>query len=679
MTINAALYYTQSVNSSGKPQFDDLKLGSGKIPAYSFLVNENGEPLKITKDYRQTYIDTAGQGKLLDWNYYPLEDYKHDRATSTLNNLGIAASVNYKIIRPLSIDAKFQYDRQSRDGRSLRDLESYSTRNTINLFSQLNRTTGVVTYKVPMGEILDLSTVQTISKKFRTQLNFDTRFKNHQLTAIAGLEINDVSASSNNYRTYGYNAGIATGSNVDYVNTYPSFVSGSNSVIFNNADFGASFSRYVSAYANTAYTFRNRYTASLSLRRDASNSFGVNTNDKWNMLWSSGLSWYISKEKFFTIPLLSDLKLRCTYGTSGNVDPSMTALTTIFYSVNSIYTQTPTAIFDKFANPELRWEKISMFNLGLDFKIKNNRVEGSIEYYHKKGTDLYGTDPVDYTAVPANNLIKNIAAIKGNGIDIELNTINIDRKIKWTTQLNFNVTKDKVTAYYSASLQASGFVNSNAYAGIVGRPVYSIFSYHWAGLDPLTGDPSGFLDGQVSKDYANMLKTPVADVKYEGPRLSPVFGSVGNTISWKGWHLTARCTYKFGYYFFRDALRYAQLYNALNGHREFAARWQKPGDELITNVPSMSYPAVTNRDAFYAGSEVNVLKGDHIRLQYINLAFDVPAYIVKKMRLQNMQLYAVMNNIGILWRANKEGIDPDYKTTSIPPSRSMSLGLRFTL
>lgn len=104
----------------------------------------------------------------------------------------------------------------------------------------------------------------------------------------------------------------------------------------------------------------------------------------------------------------------------------------------------------------------------------------------------------------------------------------------------------------------------------------------------------------------------------------------------------------------------------------------KTGDELNTNIPSNRYESNSARDAFYLGSEVLVEKGDHIRLQYINLNYSFSKEVLQTLKLKNLQLYCNINNIGILWRANKQGIDPDYNwgTYSMKPVTTYSLGLR---
>jgi hypothetical protein len=267
--------------------------------------------------------------------------------------------------------------------------------------------------------------------------------------------------------------------------------------------------------------------------------------------------------------------------------------------------------------------------------------------------------------------------MEGRGVDIEVNTININKKIKWTSVFNCSFYKDKVVKYYLPNKQGSSFINyGEAYSGVEGKPVYSVFSYKWAGLDPLTGDPQGYINGVVSKDYAALTgsNTLVTDMVYNGPLLPTAFGSVGNTVSWKHISLTARIIYKLGYYFRRPSIDYSNLFGSWIGHSDYTQRWQKPGDEQFTNVPSLVYPNISARDAFYIGSETLIDKGDNIRLQYINLSYEIGKSQFKKLPFRQARLFVIMNNLGLLWKANKDGIDPDFKGNSIPPSKSIAIG-----
>jgi hypothetical protein len=595
-----------------------------------------------------------------------------------LSNIGM----HWNVIPGLSMDVIYQNESQVNQHNTHFMKESYYARNLVNLFTQLNRATGDVTYKVPKGGILDYEMGQLRADNVRGQINYSRSGKHHAVAFLAGGEIREARNKISGNRAYGFDPDILSQAYVDYVNPYPTFIRGTNSFITGRASLSEAVNRNVSAYANAAYTFRQKYTATISGRRDASNLFGLETNNKWQPLWSAGLGWDVSNENFYQSKKISQLRLRVTYGYSGNVDPSMTAVTTVGYlSVNSPYTRTPFASIKNFYNPDLRWEKTGVFNIGTDFKAFNERIKGSIEYFRKTCSDLFGYAPVDYTAgLGLAAIIKNVALMRAQGIDAEINTINIDVGFKWSTSLNLNYYKDRVLDNYNPSQQGKSFIYyGEGLTAVAGKPVYAYYSYKWGGLDPATGDPLGYYRGQASKDYTALTgnSTLISDMVYSGPQFPTVFGSLANTFSWKNISLTGRITYKFGYYGRRQSIGYNNLFSSWLSHPDFSKRWQKPGDELFTNVPSMVYPAISSRDAFYLGSEALIFKADNIRLQYIDLKYDI-ARKEKSFPFQNLQLYMNAQNLGILWKADKIISDPDYKESNLPPSTSYTLGIRAT-
>lgn len=680
LVLSAGLNYTLARTTAGRQGYNGLITTNGKLPPYTRLADSAGNHLPVIKDYRQAYLDTAGAGKLPDWNYYPLDDDAQISNKSSTGEMLLSLGLNYKIIKGLSLDIKYSYEKQTGSTNVLYSQQSYFTRNLINYYSQLNRSTGVVTYRVPKGSILNTKNEEMLSQNGRAQVSFNRQFKKLDIDALAGSELRQVANTANSFRTYGYNDDILSSVRVDYATSYPNFITGSNSFISNGIDFTEKTYRFVSYFGNAAFTWNGKYTFSASGRRDASNLFGIHANDKWTPLWSSGLAWDISKEKWYRVNAVPFLKLRATYGVSGNADPSRSAVTTIFYlSANSPYTQTPNARIEQFANPGLRWEKVYMLNLGIDFKTKNLRLQGSLEYYRKKAVDLFGPTPVDYTAVATNTIVTNIAKIRGSGIDLELNSLNIKKRVSWVTNLNFSYNTDKVAEYYRGTAQGSSYVGTGTnVSALPGKPVYGVFAYYWAGLDPQTGDPQGYYQGQVSKNYTALTgtATQVTDLKYIGPALPRFFGSVGNTVSFKNIELTLRLTGKFGYYISRSSINYSNLFGSRDGHPDYDLRWQKPGDEAFTNVPSMVYPAVSNRDAFYNHSELFKDKGDHVRLQYITLAYTLNKSPRLKLPVGSLQLYINANNLGIIWKANRFGMDPDYGEGALPASKNIAFGLK---
>ena len=678
LTISAL--YTQSKNVSGKTGYGQATIGGRQVP-YLSLANEAGNALPIANIYREGFTDTVGGGKLLNWKYYPLEEYKHNQTTGKLRDLTTNLSLSWQIKPAIAIDVLYQYQQQQADSRHLRDMESFETRDLVNTFSQLDRSTGRVKYIVPLGSILTLGSNSVQSQNARVQMNFNKSMGDHSIVAIGGAETRQTRITGNSYTAYGYNDEFLTTGMIDPVNPYPAFLGGSK-YIGNALSFSGTTNRFVSLFANAAYTFKGIYTVSGSARKDASNIFGVKTNDKWNPLWSAGAAWDISKEKFYTSSFLPYLKLRITYGFSGNMDPSKSALTTMGYygsphfQTNLIYGQ-----IGQFYNPQLRWEKVSTANFALDFASRNEILSGSIDYYQKKGTDLFGPSLIDYTAgLGTNTVVKNVANMKGSGIDLTLNTKNIDKAFKWYTSFLFNTNTSKATGYYTPVGAKWGGTSGNSIIPVLGKPLYAILSYKWAGLNAANGNPQGYLNKQVSSDYNaifNSLASPDSLV-YHGPSTPKYFGALGNTFRYKGFSLSVNIIYKLGYFFRRSTISYSQLINSGTGHTDYAQRWQQPGDEQHTNVPSFIYPVNTLRDNFYALSEATVSNAGHIRLQFINLAYEFKPSQKLKSFFSSLAVYANASNPGLLWKANKDGLDPE-SPSSIRPVRAYAFGIKATL
>ncbi len=682
LDLTIGLYYTQSRNASGRLAYGEGTSSTARLYPYTQFADPAGNPLPVIRDYRQSYKETAGGGRLLDWNYYPLEDYRHDRTTTNLQDVLGNASLNYRLPLGLEAAVRYQYQRQQTATEHLQDAQSYAARNLVNYYTQIDPATGAVTYGVPKGGTLDQGSSLLEAHNARGQLNFNRTWGDHEVAALSGGEVRHARTTGSNTRRYGYDENSLTSGLVDYVNLYPSFINGSLSFIPDNSSMSDRLNRFVSVFANGAYTYGQRYTVSLSARQDASNLFGVRANDRWNPLWSSGLSWDISREPFYQLAFLPYLKLRATYGFSGNTDQSKSAVTTMLYSVPSPYTLDPYAVYDSYANPDLRWEKARMTNIGLDFRLKDNRLSGSVEHYRKKGTDLFGRELLDYTSGISSSIVKNVANMKGRGIDIQLHSTNLQlASFRWTTHLNASFAREEVTEYYVNNLNGSNFVSAvPTVSAQVGKPVYAIYSYKWAGLNPQTGDPQGYVDGEVSTDYTALTgsSTQLSDLKYHGSALPTAYGSLGNTFSYGRFSLTARLTYKAGYYFRRQSFSYGMLFSAGQGSSDYADRWQQPGDENHTDVPSLVYPANSRRDSFYNGSEALVEKGDHIRFQYLTASYELTKESWKQLPFHRLQAYFNVSNLGLIWAANKKGIDPDYSLNryAVPPARSYALGLK---
>jgi TonB-linked SusC/RagA family outer membrane protein len=680
LRINSSVYYVKTKTKNGKPDYTD----QAYLYPYSKIYDDNGNALAVGTTYRIGFIDTFKNGKLLDWKFYPGDDYRHNSSVNNTDNLVLNTGLSYQLGHGFSVEGRYQYEKQQGQVNILKDIQSYDTRSLINSWSQVNAQTGKVTYIIPLGGILDQTNSSLNVFNTRGQLNFNRSWKTHQLIALAGAESRIVHTQGQAYRTYGYDPENIYGTGVDYRNMYPTIVTGGNAFIPYQNDFTDQTRKFISFFGNAAYTYLGKYTFTASGRRDASNLFGTSTNNKWRPLWSAGLSWDISKEHFYHSDKFAYLKLRATYGYTGNTDPRRNAVVTVFNAGNTINSGLPYAFIQQFPNPSLSWEKVGITNIGLDLSTKNNRLSGSLEWYTKKGSNLLSRTPVDITTgLGAPTVIMNVADMKGTGIDLTLNSVNIKGRLSWTTGFIFSYNTDKVTNAYVANANGSAFLSDgDNISVVVGKPLHGVYSYRWAGLDPLTGDPLGYLKDKVSKDYTSITGTGSTfdDIEYNG-RLTPTyFGSVLNSAAFKNFELQVNINYKAGYVFKRPGLSYGALFagTAKKSTDNFSRRWQQPGDEAFTDIPSMIYPLNSARDALYNGSSVLVEKGDHIRLQFINLSYTA-SFKKKGAAPLTLRFFASGNNLGIIWRANKYGLDPDYGTAEIPASRVYAIGIKLSI
>lgn len=651
--IDMDVYFTQAKSGGHvKPGY------SNDMVPYLSIVDEDGNP-KPVYNLKKEYLDTAGMGKLLDWKRYPFEDYKHSENRILQNDIVANIGLKYNILKSLDFTARYQYQMQQNEEESYSGVEAYTTRNLINRFTQLDRNTGTVKYIVPVGGTLGRRGSLISSYNFRSQLNYQHSWKDHNLTVLLGAELRQTNQENKSYGTiYGYSDNPYLSQNVDIVNSYPTFVTGANAQIGGSTTPSNQLNRYVSIFANAAYVYKDRYVASASARRDASNVFGLKTNDKWNPLWSSGLSWHMHKESFYQVDWLTKLTLRATYGFSGNLNPNKTALKIMGYnSPNNVY-DFYTYAGAEIGNNLLRWEKVQMINLGIDFSAFRNRISGSLEFYTKKATDLYGPTFYDYTNYGrTSTLIINAANMKGKGFDLNLRTLNIDKGVKWNTNFIFTYVRNKTTKYNNGtSNRLSNLVgNGNTITPVIGKPLYSVASYRWGGLDS-EGKPQGYVGDELSSDYQAIVNEIGSlgiddNVVYHGSSTPVYQGTIGNTINYKGFSIAAYISYRLGYYFRRSTISYDQLFTRGIGHSDFSKRWQAPGDEAITNIPAMVYPSNSSLESIYRLSEATVSKGDNIMLQFVSFSYKLPK-MTKYNKLPGMTISMNMNNLGYVWRAD---------------------------
>jgi len=637
----------------------ELLSGNGLYP-YTRLWDNDGNQTELYPIFNSDWVDgSARDRRFLDWSFWPLQELGRTENRSNNHDIRAYTALNLQLAEGLTADISAQMQQSFLDNGLVAPQEAFATRNLINQYAKL-QDGQVIGFNIPVGDIASFTKSRTQSANLRGQLNYTREAKDWRLDMLLGAEISQTQRSSDYFRLYGYDKDILTSQPVDYISYFALSPYGSAATIPNYNGINSGISRFVSSYFNGSFTLYDRYVLSLSARVDGSNYFGVNANQKLVPLWSTGMKWRVSKEPFFRKGILDQLDLRATYGYSGNLASNLTGTTTLRYRSNASFTGLPYAEMVNIGNPDLRWERIGQANVALDFRLTSKLLEGSIEYYLKKGKDMIGDRPFPQSS-GLTYMCGNYSTISGQGIDIRLKArvFNTDT-YSFNSEVHFSYTTDKVKAYDKGIVPIASYTVSTEIPR-VGFPVHSLYSYQWAGLDPLDGGPRILdADGNVSNDYDAL---PAAlnedDLIYGGMTRANYFGSWVSRFSLKDFEIGASFLYKLGHVFRRPSLSYTQLAGSrLLGHVEFADRWQAPGDELKTNVPSFTYQENTNRDNIYQYSTVNVGKASHFRFQDVFVSYKWHPRIGSKRTI--LKLSCQLENLGLPWRANGWGYDPDY-------------------
>jgi TonB-linked SusC/RagA family outer membrane protein len=713
LELQGNIVYNMQQNNEQAADNRITGVSSAPFFPYSRLADEKGNPLEIAKMYRPGFADAfekAYPTQFLSWRYKPLEDINEGYNKLKIQNLNLNFSASYKIIEGLSVQATYNYNTGRNDDVTLYRENSFFMRNLINYFTTSPASTNPMTgdpvtpfvRQLPLGGQYNQSLTKSHNQTLRGQLNFDrTIHDKHQVSAITGLDVteNYSIVTSNGY--YGYDEKtLQTNNKLDYKTMIPIVFaedfSGYNGEYIPNLDAGFIDNRVrtFSWYSNLAYTYDNRYTLSGSFRSDLSSEFGRGTNQKGAPYYSVGASWNVHHESFYHFDLLNTLTFRTSFGYNGNVNPSVLARPLVTYSIfeglNGLpyaYTSFGTGI----TNSKLRPEKTGILNIGVDFGFRGNRLSGSLQYFVKRTSDLIAGGALD-PSTGYTNITYNTGNLLGRGVDVSLNSVNVQvGQFRWNTNFLLSYNRVKVTKLYATEASAAGQVVSNSSGSYnEGYDLSRVFGYEWGGLDPQTGDPRGYVDGKVvsisnsaegNANYNALQTAPITALKYFGSAVPVTYGSLRNTLSYGAFSVTAGIMYKLGYYVRRpmsQVVNYSRLFStngAIQGV-EYEKRWQRAGDEVSTNVPSAVYTATNqNRDNFYYYSAVNVIKGDHVRLQEINLAYQIPTGRSKF--IKTPRVYVNLSNLGIIWRANDKGIDPEVFDYPSPKAYSLGFSANF--
>ncbi len=443
----------------------------------------------------------------------------------------------------------------------------------------------------------------------------------------------------------------------------------------------------MSVLANVNYDFDNKYYLSGSFRRDGSSRLGK--NNRWANFWSVSGAWRISGEDFLSDdPLFSDLKLRASFGTNGNL-PSDYYANLATYSFGGGYGDASAIYWGSAGNSNLGWEKSKNFNIGIDWNLYN-RVNVSLEYYDKTTTDLLFRVPTSYITGFSTNW-QNLGKIKNNGVELTIGSTNIQTKdFTWTTDFNVTKQNNKIKSLPEGNDIMYG--DGNMYLLREGESMHTFYLPQWLGVNPETGlgefyiDPSlnsrdAVVDGQVVKDGNVTNYYTKAGNTIVGKAIPDWIGGMTNTFVYKNFDLSFMISFQTGASLFdypayflsqSDGMRIGNF----SVSKEVAGNyWKAPGD--VVDNPRPIYNNPYRSDRF---SSRTIKSTNNIRMRDITFGYKVP---VSKKYINNLRVFFKANNPFLIYCAS-DYIDPDvdvngYRQVDTPPTRSFMFGLNFEL
>ncbi|WP_164735449.1 SusC/RagA family TonB-linked outer membrane protein [Pseudoflavitalea rhizosphaerae] len=660
---------------------------------YAAFVDGDGKPLDLSWIYRNDSLRNLYETKStglpdlgrLDLSFDPAANFNAGYTKNNNQNSRFLGGVNWKILKGLRFEGTYGAVLINNEQRSYDDISSYNSQ--VELAKMTVTSPSLKALLPTTGGTLQATNLKHRNWTVRNQLVYDNNWNNrdHQLTALVGMELQQQTISGITTKVRGYDENLLTHKPIDY----PTVSAGVAGTIINssatfkiNDNFNEDFSdtRFRSYYANAAYTFLQKYTLNASTRFDESNLFGKDVAAQSKPVWSAGVMWMLSREDFASgINWLNNLQLRLTYGITGNSPvPGSGGSYDILGpgsliglpagSVNPLQIETP-------GNTNLSWEQTKNVNAGIDFTVLDNRISGSFDYYYKNTGNLLGEvnqNPFSgYTAIYGNAGI-----IRNQGIELNLKTINMLAKdFSWSTQLTLAYNKGKIEKLQTATpfiyansllkMALPGFYKPQVIGLIEGFQPFALLAYRYAGLDAM-GDPQIRLaDGSVTKDPG---VARVADLVNMGSAVPLITGGFSNFFHYKNFGLAVNMVYNFDFVLRRDVNDFftgrlgVKSFTTGNLHTDFSNRWKKAGDEAFTNIPA--YDVAVDRASrtdlsYYTAADINVVKGDFIKLRDITLSYDLPREVVSKLHASALSFRLQVNNI-MLWRANDAGIDPEF-------------------
>lgn len=483
-------------------------------------------------------------------------------------------------------------------------------------------------------------------------LNYVTRFGDHDINALAGAEY------TRRNGVFYYASGISINDPLFRLIDPANFasVSAQNGNTENNG--------LASYFGGINYGYQNKYIATFNIRADAYSGFG--RDNRWGYFPSGAVAWRISREDFMrSVSAISDLKLRASYGITGNSNigdfPSLATF------APTQYADIPSLNLNNPGNTSLKWEKTAQLDIGFDLTLRKG-IQVNFDYYKKQTKDLILNNPVLATlGFPGNIITENIGEIKNEGLELSLN-IPVFNKKDFTWDINFNTAwnRNKVVA---TNANGDDILGGNSIVR-PGHNMSAFFLIRWAGVNPTNGLPT-FLDvNGVRKQYdhsqpaanrwtlveGGSVTTPItaADrVVHNNKTPYPkVFGGLSQNLRYKNFDMLIDLQYSLGFYVYNNTLQTLMTFNTNRNKSEYIQdAWTKSGDQ--TEVPRMFW----GDNQWSQVSSRWLEKGDFLRVRNMQIGYSLSPSVLEKIKLSRVRFYVQVQNMWTI--TGYKGVDPE--------------------
>ena len=538
---------------------------------------------------------------------------------------------------------------------------------------------------LPYGGFYNRNEDELKNYTFRNVLNVDKTFSSlHQIQALVGQELKYTDRQNSNNTGFGYqfnNGGVPF---VDY-RIVKQFIENSLDYYGN----GISYERFLGYFGDLRYTYNRKYTIQGTLRRDGSNRLGRSEKARWINSYTVAGRWNIEQENFLQdVKAISYLTLRASYGLNanyGNATNSLAVLRTKLTNRPYLDDRQLAIDIENLENADLTWERKFETNVGVDVGLFNNSMIISVDAYQRKSLDLIN---LFRTSGIGGEITKaaNYADMQSKGIEFSIGGTPLkSRNFSWQTNFTFGYNNTKITRAENYPLIYDLVVPEGG--ALVGYPVRGLFSIPFVGLNQL-GIPTFESEKGDTSVGVYLQSDKIGFLKYEGPVDPTIVGGFTNTFNYKGFSLGFHISYQTG-----NKIRlypsYRNVYTDLDASpNEFKNRWTLPGDEKMTNVPSISdqYTSfgINNSNAYpynnYNYSTERVVDGSFVRLKSVSLKYSLPAKMLQSSVFKTVSVNVVGNNIWLIYSdKNLHGQDPEFFNAggvALPINKQFTLSLK---